>query len=540
MTEEPVLVVDNLSYRYRIRDEFAIVDVSLQISAGEVLLVAGSSGSGKTTLARCINGLIPRSYKGGEILGDIRLSGLDTTNMSLSEVSKYVGTVLQDPERQILGTKVINEVAFGLENFAMPRQEIIERVEAAMSYLRILDLRDRDTFNLSGGEKQKVALAGVLALEPSLLLLDEPLASLDPASAQEALRMMRELADSGLAVLIVEHRVEDVLKIKPDRIVFMTEGRVAYDGHTDGLASSVNYHEVKLPAQTVMELAAKEGKLERFEKPQFTRDVKEESLVQFEQVSFFYEEGVNVLDDINLEIRPGEVIAILGPNGAGKTTLVKQAIGLLKPKKGRVLVEGNDTQDLSVAEVASTLGYVFQSPSHMLFARSVLEELSFGPNNLGIEPEDVEKEVQKAVDIMNLAGMEEDPPLALSFGQQKRVSIAAILAMRSKILVMDEPTAGQDYMNYMGFMDSILQIPSFDAIIFITHDIDIAVVYANRVILIDNGRIVADGSPEEVLADYQRLDSCRLVPTSLLDVNLAMLAKTGGFLRAESLAFETS
>lgn len=534
VAQDPLLVVDNVSFRYREREELAIKDISLQLEAGEVLLIAGASGCGKTTLARVINGLIPRSYK-GELTGRILIHGQDTSDMSLARISQNVGTVLQDPERQILGTKVINEVAFGLENAGLSRVEILERAEGSMNYLRIADLRDRDTFNLSGGEKQKVALAGVLAMEPSLLLLDEPLASLDPASALDALRLMRELADEGIAILIVEHRVEDVLKISPDRMLFMMDGEVVYEGSTEGVAQSVDYHEVKLPARIVIGRAAEDPPPAKIE---FLPGVApgDEPLVRFDHVSFFYEEGRDVLQDINLMINAGDIIAILGPNGAGKTTLVKHAIGLLKPKSGNVFVEGKDTRDLSVAEVASTLGYVFQSPSHMLFAPSVRDELTFGPSNLGHSSEEIEKEVQRSIDIMNLSGMEENPPLALSFGQQKRVSIAAILAMGSKILVMDEPTAGQDYKNYMDFMDSILQLPSFESILFITHDVDLAVVYANRVILLNEGRLVGDGKPQEVLSDYKHLEKWRLVPTSLLDVNLEMFVRTQRFMRAEALA----
>jgi energy-coupling factor transport system ATP-binding protein len=247
-----------------------------------------------------------------------------------------------------------------------------------------------------------------------------------------------------------------------------------------------------------------------------------------------------VLEEINLDINHGDVIAVLGPNGAGKTTLVKHAIGLLKPKTGRVLVNAKSTTDQSVAQIASMLGYVFQSPSHMLFAPTVQEELAFGPTNLRHEAQEIEKEVQKALEIVNLQGKEQDPPLALSFGQQKRVSIAAILAMRSRILVMDEPTAGQDYRNYMNFMDAILQMPGFEAILFITHDIDLAVIYANRVLLVNNGRIIADGPPHLVLADTDLLSESRVIPTSLLKVNLDLYPQTGRFLRAEALAHTVS
>jgi energy-coupling factor transport system ATP-binding protein len=259
-------------------------------------------------------------------------------------------------------------------------------------------------------------------------------------------------------------------------------------------------------------------------------------LVRFEEVAFGYESDVEVLHGLNLEIKRGDVIAVLGPNGAGKTTFVKHAIGLLKPKSGRVLVNRRDTKEASVAQIASTLGYVFQSPSHMLFAPTVREELAFGPTNLKHPREQIETEVKEALRIVNLSEKEADPPLAMSFGQQKRVSIAAILAMQSRILVMDEPTAGQDYQNYMNFMDSILQLPSFEAILFITHDVDLAVIYANRVLMINDGRLVADGKPQEVLRDFDRLKANRLVPTSLLALNLKRLSTTGRFMRAEALA----
>jgi energy-coupling factor transport system ATP-binding protein len=453
---------------------------------------------------------------------------------------------LQDPERQILGTKVLNEVAFGLENLGMAREEIYQRADEALKFLKISHLRDRETFHLSGGEKQKVALAGVLAMRPSILLLDEPLASLDPASAQDTLDTVRQLANDGMTVLMVEHRVEDVLRIKPDRVMFMSEGQIRYLGNLEGLSKVVNYHEVKLPAKDIVERAKRDqapaeikvlpGVAGHGLGDEAEGRAKAEPLVRFENVAFGYETGHEVLHGVNLEIKRGDVIAVLGPNGAGKTTFVKQAIGLLKPKAGRVLVDGRDTREASVAEIASTLGYVFQSPSHMLFAPTVLEELSFGPKNLKHAKEQIEKEVKEALKIVNLVDNEQDPPLALSFGQQKRVSIAAILAMRSRILVMDEPTAGQDYQNYMNFMDSILQMPGFEAILFITHDVDLAVIYANRIIMIADGRLVADGKPQDVLRDFDRLKANRLIPTSLLELNLERFSETGRFLRAEALA----
>lgn len=535
MTANLPLIINNLSFRYRDREATAIREISFDAKQGEILLIAGASGCGKTTLIRCINGLIPRSYK-GELNGSVLIFGEETKRWPLSKISQKIGTVLQDPERQILGTKVLNEVAFGLENLGLPREEIIQRADEALDILQISDLRDRETFNLSGGEKQKVALAGVLAMRPSILLLDEPLASLDPASALETLDMVRMLADEGMMVLMVEHRVEDVMRIKPNRIIFMSDGEIRYLGNIKGLVNVVDYREIKLPAKMIIERAVKDPPPAAIKILPSSTSENKESLVHFEEVGFSYEKDTEVLHGINLDIRRGDVIAILGPNGAGKTTFVKHAIGLLKPKTGRVLVEGRDTRDTTVAQIASTLGYVFQSPSHMLFAPTVYEELAFGPKNLKHPKEQIEKEVKEALKIVNLADKEKEPPLALSFGQQKRVSIAAILAMRSRILVMDEPTAGQDYLNYMNFMDSILRMPGFEAILFITHDVDLAVIYANRVILVANGRVQADGKPHEVLRDLDLLKACRLVPTSLLAVNLDYLPNTGQFMRAEALA----
>ena len=541
MTEAP-LIVDALTFRYRDREAAAIKNISFSANAGEILLIAGASGCGKTTLIRCINGLIPRSYK-GERSGRILLHGQESSGWTLSKISQTVGTVLQDPERQILGSRVLHEVAFGLENLGLPRSEILPRVNSALDYLKISHLRDRETFNLSGGEKQKVALAGVLAMHPSVLLLDEPLASLDPASGLATLEMVRRLADEGMTVLLVEHRVEDVLRIHPERVLFMDKGEIKYLGSLEGLGKVADYRQVKLQAQVVMRRAKADpppaalnilpGATGRGSGKADTES--SEVLVKFENVTFGYEEQ-EVLHGINLEIKRGDVIAVLGPNGAGKTTFIKHAIGLLKPKTGRVLVGGRDTQEASVAQIASTLGYVFQSPSHMLFAPTVHEELAFGPKNLNHPKDQIEKEVKEALQIVNLAETEKDPPLALSFGQQKRVSIAAILAMQSRILAMDEPTAGQDYWNYMNFMDSILQLPGFEAILFITHDVDLAVIYANRVLLMADGTVVADGSPHEVLSNARRLENCRLVPTSLLEENLKLWPRTKRFLRAEALA----
>ena len=545
MTFTPLpLVIDNLSFRYRTRPELAIENVSFELKQGELLLIAGSSGCGKTTVARCINGLIPRSYR-GERTGKVFLYGKEVTEMKIPEMAQIVGTLLQDPERQIVASNVYNEIAFGPENLGLPRDEIVERVEQVMKRLNIEYLRERETFNLSGGEKQKVALAGLLSMNPSILLLDEPLSSLDPASAHEALDIFRSLADEGKTIILVEHRVEDALETHPDRLLYMEAGHVKYLGTINDLPPEIDHTQVKLPAQWVVQ------RVKAMQKPVETAPIHKveergEALVVFEDVSFRYDdESPLILKEVNLKINRGDLIAVLGPNGAGKSTLVKHAIGLLKPTHGRILVKGQDTRQMSVAQIARVLGYVFQSPTHMLFAPTVREELEFGPKNLGFELETIKTSVTESISTVNLSGLEEYPPLGLSFGQQKRTTIAAVLAMHSKIMVMDEPTAGQDFANYTRFMETLCGISSnsksilaanFDSTLFITHDLDLAVTYANRVLLFGDKHVVADGKPEDVLKDIDLLLKYRIRPTSLLRLNLELLAKTKSFLPAELLA----
>lgn len=540
MADTTPLVIDNLSFKYRTRPEAALTGVSLAVRPGEMLLVAGASGCGKSTLIRCINGLIPRSYK-GEFTGAVRVFGEDVHKFSLARLAQTVGTLLQDPEKQILGAYVHAEVAFGPENLGLPHAEVAQRVEETLASLGLTHLRDRETFALSGGEKQKVALAGLLAMRPSLILLDEPLASLDPASAREALALFRRLCDEGKTIILVEHRVEDALAARPDRVLYMEAGEVRYLGEPAGLAEVVDWRKVKLPTEQVIRRVQAAG-APAGPAPGPRPTPTGEPLITFEDVRFGYGDGPEILHGVNLAIRPGERVALLGPNGTGKSTLVKHAIGLLKPRSGRVRVGGRDTREMSVAEIARTIGYAFQSPTQMLFAPTVKEELAFGPQNLGYPPAEIEAASAEALRLVNLTELEGYPPLALSFGQQKRVTIACVVAMRSRILALDEPTAGQDFFNYMTFMNGLMGDGTqalddrFAATLFITHDLDLAVTFASRVILMAAGRIEADGPPEAVLPDTALLERCRVVPTTLLAENVRRLPQTGRFLRAEALA----
>lgn len=551
------IVVSHLSYTYRGRTEPALRDVSVAFRPGELTLIAGASGCGKTTLVRCINGLIPQSYAGGVLQGSVTLFGQNAVGLPLARISQMAGTVLQDPEGQIVAASVLHEIAFGLENLGLPRAEILARVHDAAGRLRIEHLLERQTFSLSGGEKQKVALAGVLAMRPRALLLDEPLASLDPASGHEALGMIRSLADEGIAVVVIEHRVEDVLDFAPEHCIYMAQGAVVYDGDAAGLVQAVDWREIKLPAPVVISrVKAAQPSPPHLVTPSPCHPptpppphpLTQPPLIELRDVRFRYGDGPEVLRGVSLAIRAGDRVAVMGPNGAGKSTLAKHFIGLNRPTHGRVLVNGRDASAMTIAEIARTVGYVFQSPSHMLFAPTVREELSFGPRNLNVEAETAARRVAEALETVGLSEHIDTPPLSMSFGQQKRISIASVLTMNPRVLVMDEPTAGQDYASYTRLMDDLLGKEeggrnkdeegekSFEALVFVTHDLDLAITYANRIVLVAGGQIVADGRPEDTLTDAALLERCRLRPTSLLQANVQALSRTGRFLPAAALA----
>lgn len=533
VSDDALITIEHLNFTYRRAATPSLIDISFDVRPGEVLLIAGPSGCGKSTLLRCLNGLIPGTYT-GELQGTVRVSGHDTRERSLAEIAQVVGTVLQDPERQIVASQVFEEVAFGLENQGLPVEEIRQRVEETLRDLNLWHLRDRETFTLSGGEKQKLAVAGVLVLRPSVLILDEPLANLDPASAQETLALCRRLADTGRSVVIVEHRVEEVLSIRPERAVLMDGGRMVYSGPGDGVAEVADPRAVKLPAPIAMRRFA-ELHIDHTLAPMPPVVRSPRPLIELQDVEFGYDVR-SVLKGIDLAIYGGDRIALLGPNGSGKSTLVKHMIGLLRPRHGNVLLDGVSLTKLSIAQAARYVGYVFQSPSHMLFAPSVREELAFGPRNVGQKDDEIRQHTVEALALMDLVGFEERPPLTLSFGQQRRLCIASVIAMRSQALLMDEPTAGQDYRSYTQFMDGLQELGAFAAQVFITHDLDLAISYANRVLLFADGEILADGPPHEVLADEVLLRRCRLSPTSLLEENLRLLPYTGAFKRLETLA----
>ena len=538
----PLLQVEGLSFRYRRATEPALRDITLSLEGGEVLLVAGPSGCGKSTLIRAINGLIPHSYS-GELAGRVLIDGRSTADLRLRELALLVGTVLQDPARQVVGSTVRAELAFGPENLGVPRSEIVGRMEEVVRRAGIGPIEHRSTSELSGGELQLLAVAGALMLRPRLYVVDEPLANLDPASAARLLGLLRKLADDGHAIVIVEHRVEEALDMRPDRILYLDAGNPAFLGPVDAFLTVADPSVVKVPFDAVLAKAGMAvtgsavGEIPAAES-RTRAALLDPPRLAYDDVNVWLGEN-HVLRNLSTSLGQQEIVAVLGPNGSGKTTMFRTAMHLIARWAGRVLVDGRSVADLTVAELARTFGYVFQSPSQMLFARTVRDELLFGPRNLGIaigEADEIAVDALRRTSLNDVEGILDRPPLTLSFGQQKRLALAIALAWRPPTLILDEPSAGQDYRSSALFMGSVIAIPELESLYFITHDVDLALTHADRILLLREGRVVADGPPLEVVSDEDRWRATNLRRTSLVSANLEWRHVTGRFLNAIELA----
>jgi energy-coupling factor transport system ATP-binding protein len=538
----PLVEVEGLTFRYRRATEPAIRDVSLTVERGEVVLVAGPSGCGKSTLIRAINGLIPHAYP-GDLTGSVRVAGRPTSELKLRDIARTVGTVLQDPAKQIVGATVEAELAFGPENLGVERGVIRDRLAAVTSRTGIEALTGRITAGLSGGEGQLLAMAGILMMEPRLYVVDEPLANLDPATAARLLQILRMLADAGDGVVIVEHRVEESLELRPDRVLYLEDGRTEYVGSVGGFLAVADPRAVRLPFEVVLE-QARAGRLAPALPPVVRVDGEEDETdgepprLEFRDVHVSIGDRP-ILHGVDAGLGRGEVVAILGPNGSGKTTAFRTAMRLLDVDEGDILVDGESIAAQTTASLATRFGYVFQSPSQMLFARTVREELLFGPTNLGLDPagfEDLVADVLRRTSLDQVDGIVERAPLSLSFGQQKRLALAIALALRPRTLILDEPSSGQDHRTAEAFLREVMAIPGLESIFLVTHDVDLALTHADRILLFRDGRIVADGPPIAVIADTDRWMACNLRPTSLMAANARWGDREQGFLDAESLA----
>ena len=552
---EPIVEVEGLTFRYRRGTEPVVRDVSVTVEPGEVLLVAGPSGCGKSTFIRALNGLIPHAYP-GELHGTVRVAGVPTVEQRLRDISRHVGTMLQDPAKQIVGATVEAEMAFGPENFGIERSEIRRRIGNVADRAGIRALLGRETAALSGGERQLLAMAGILMLEPRVYVVDEPLANLDPASAARLLGILRTLADEGHAIVIVEHRVEEALDLRPDRVLYLEDGVTRYLGDVAGFLRVADPDAVKLPFEAVLNRfradrsligpALANAPLHRGAAvaseatiPLAADDADEvDPRLDYRGVRAGYHDR-EVLHGVDARLGAREVVAVLGPNGSGKTTLFRAAMRLLSPSAGEIRVDGRPIVERTVAELATTFGYVFQSPSQMLFARTVAEELVFGPRNLGRHPATLDAIVAAALQRTSLdvvEGILARPPLTLSFGQQKRLALAIALALEPPTLILDEPSAGQDHRTARRFMREVLGIPGLESIYLVTHDVDLALTHADRILLFRDGQVVADGPPALVVEDVDRWIACNLRPTTLMQANAHWSSQRGVFLDAETLA----
>jgi len=515
--------ITDLSFTYENRTAPALDKINLTVDKREFILLAGASGSGKSTLIKCINGLIPHRYV-GEYLGQVSVRGQPIPQARFLQLSITVGTVLQEADKQLVSSIVEDDVAFGPGNLALPREDIENRVERGLESMDILSLRARSIFAISGGQKQRLAIADVLAMQPDIVLFDEPLANLDSNGVHLMQSIFRTLHDSGKTILVSEHRTEEVLRAKPTRVVVIDHGKMLADS-TDPRVLIKFRDTLKVPADYALAEAPRTlAPIITQEPDRANRDQVE--LIRVEDLSYEYTSGVKALRDINFAIHEGERVALLGNNGAGKSTLALTLVGLLKPTSGRVLIGGRDTRELSTATIARTLCLVFQSPFSMIFARTVKDELSFGPKNLGFPQEKIAAIVPETATRCSIAHLVEGSPFASSFGEKKRICVGAVLTMQPKCIILDEPTAGQDYRSYSNFMNFICSLGEHvKSFVVITHDPDLAIEYTNRAIVLSDGKIIADGETRKVLADASILKEGAIRETSLIELSLKA---TGG------------
>lgn len=521
-----MIKIENFTFYYSDAEKPALEDINLEIQDGEFVLVTGPSGGGKSSLCRCLNGLIPHFY-GGKVAGKVEVQGLNVMKHPTKEMATKVGMIFQDPENQLVATDVEREIAFGLENLAFPRNLIAKRMEESLDTLGISGLRYRQVHELSGGEKQKVVIASVLALHPEILILDEPTSELDPKSAEEVLSIVERLNDElGITVVLIEHRLDRVLQ-HVDRLIVLDQGRVVADGSTrDILNKSYQEitdtgvgmppiiklaHELENRGISVNEapLTVKEGRIMLkglFQKtpgqlPQCNKKGDNKPVIEVEKLWHVYPGGPAALKNVSLRVNEGEFVAIMGRNASGKTTLVKHFNNLLKPTRGMVAVDGIDTRKATIAELARKVGFVFQNPNDHLFADTIEEEIAFTLKNLGFENGEIRQRVGEILERFKLQEYRKQYPRSLSGGEKQRAALASVLVIQPKILILDEPTRGIEYRLKRELMTFLNKYTSQgNTVILVTHDVETVAEHADRVILLSEGEIVVDGNKRDILS----------------------------------------
>lgn len=543
---ETIISFENFGFQYRAQSKPTLFDINLTVKKGEKILIAGPSGCGKSTLAHCINGLIPFSYK-GEMTGSVKIKGRETKATGLFEISKTVGTVLQDSDAQFVGLTVAEDIAFALENDCVGEPDLHDRVSVAAQMVDIKDFLDAAPEDLSGGQKQRVSMAGILVKDADLLLFDEPLANLDPATGKKAIELIDDMQKkTGAAVIIIEHRLEDVLHRSVDRVILMKEGRIAYDGTPDELlckdllsdtgireplyVTAIKYAGVKLtkdmnPANIgTLSLGEPERKQVRdwyLMNLPIQEEKSREALLEAEDLSFTYENGRKVLNNITMKVDRGEMMAVVGTNGAGKTTFSKVVCGFENGYEGALYFKGEDMKDLSIKERADRIGYVMQNPNQMISKVMIMDEVGLGLRSRGASEEVIKEKSEEALKICGLWPFRNWPVSALSFGQKKRVTVASILTLDPEMIILDEPTAGQDYRHYTEIMEFLKELNARGiSILMITHDMHLMLEYAGRAVVFSKGRIIANDTGANILTNPEIIEAASLKETSLYSLAL--------------------
>ena len=540
----PIIEFKDYTFKYRSQVEPTLRHVNLTIHAGEKVLIVGPSGSGKSTLAHCINGLVPFSFP-GESTGSLSVKGKDPAKEGIFGMSKLVGTVLQDTDGQFIGLTVAEDIAFALENDCVPQEELFPRVDEVAETVDVKSLLDHAPTELSGGQKQRVSMAGVMIDDVDILLFDEPLANLDPATGKRAIDLIDKISKTtGKTVLIIEHRLEDALYRDVDRIVVVGDGEIVADRKPDellctdvlekeGIREPLYITALKHAGCTVkaeslpqhiesMDLAPYREKVQGwYQKAQLPPERKPtEPVLEVKDLGFAYVPGKKVLQDIHFRIEKGEMLSIVGKNGAGKSTLSNLICGFINPDQGEILLEGSDISGLSIKERGEVIGLVMQNPNQMISKPMIFDEVALGLTVRGVPEEEIRERVNETLKICGLYPFRNWPVSALSFGQKKRVTIASILVMNPRVLILDEPTAGQDFRHYTEIMEFLKDINERlgITIIMITHDMHLMLEYTDRAIVIADGRMIADDAPARVLTDRDIADRAYLKETSLYEL----------------------
>lgn len=545
--QKPIIEFKNFTFQYYSQAEPTLHDLNLKIYPGEKILIVGPSGSGKSTLGHCLNGLIPFSYD-GEIKGSLKIKNQESKDLDIFTLSKSVGTVLQDSDGQFVGLTVGEDIAFALENDLVNHEEMVKRVERVSKMVDMDAFIDVSPFDLSGGQKQRTALGGVLVDDVDVLLFDEPLANLDPLTGKSAIEIIDEIHQStNKTIVIIEHRLEDVLHKHVDRVIVMNEGRILNDMTPHELVSSnvliengireplyitaLKYAGVEVKPEmspaylnTLILEDEKKKIVDWFNSLKHKDDqVSDRSIITLKNIHFSYDRRRKIIDDVSFDIKEGEMLSIVGKNGAGKSTLSKLLAGFEKEKAGDILYLGENIKDLSIKERAERIGVVMQNPNQMISKNLIFDEIALGLELRQVDQETIDEKVTKVLEICGLRPFKKWPISALSYGQKKRVTIATILALDPKVIILDEPTAGQDYKHYTEIMEFLKTINDQGiTIIMITHDMHLMLEYTNRAIVISDGQKICDDQPSFVLTNSEIIEKANLKETSLFE--LAALA----------------